>query len=330
MYKDINNVCIIGGKEDMQNALAISRPAANNVVVFNTINNDVFNSFIKYLDVAQKSVETYTKAIKSFSRYLQSNNINRPTRQDVLDYKAYLEPTHKPATINLYIIATRLFFEWTEQQGIYPNIAEHIKGKKINREPKKDALTLTQVKEILQNIDTSTQQGLRDYAIVTTAITCGLRTIELSRLTLNDIRQCGDNMVLDVLGKGRDEHEQVILPLATYKVILNYLATRDTKDGTQPVFVSMSNKNKGGQMTTRSISRIIKNTFVDTGYNTDHLTAHSCRHTAVTLALLNGNSVQEVQQMARHKNIATTMIYAHNLEKAQNTCTNNIANAIFD
>lgn len=316
----------------MQGTLAINTPAAQeNIVSFNTISVDVINSFINYLDVAQKSIETYTKAIKSFSRYLQENNINRPTRQDVLNYKAYLEPTHKPATINLYIIATRLFFEWTEQQGIYPNIAEHIKGKKISREPKKDALTLTQVKEILQQVDTSTQQGLRNYAILTVAITCGLRTIEISRLTLNDIRQSGDNIVLDVLGKGRDEKEAVILPLATYKVILNYLATRDdVKDGTQPLFVSMSNKNKGGQMTTRSISRIIKNAFIDTGYNTDHLTAHSCRHTAVTLALLNNEDIQQVQQMARHKNITTTLIYAHNLDKAKNTCTNTIANAIFN
>ena len=314
----------------MQNNVAIITPVNNNVIAFNQINGDVFNSFIKYLDVSQKSVETYTKAIKNFSNYLQANGINRPTREDILNYKAAIDQTHKPATVNLYIIATRLFFSWTEQQGIYPNVAEHIKGKKINREPKKDALTVAQVKEILQQIDTSTQQGLRDYALLTTAITCGLRTIELSRLQLNDIRQSGNNIIIEVLGKGRDEKEPVILPLATYKIILNYLATRDTKDGTKPLFESMSNKNKGEQMTTRSISRIIKEAFINAGYNTDHLTAHSCRHTAVTLALLNNEDIQQVQQMARHKNITTTLIYAHNIDKDKNTCTNTIANAIFE
>lgn len=312
----------------MQDALAINTHASQ-VIAINTITSDMFNSFIAYLDISQKSVETYAKAIKSFSRYIQAHNISRPTRQNILDYKAYLEQEHKPATINLYIIAVRLFFEWTDAEGLYPNVANHIKGKRVNREPKKDSLTVQQVKDILNNVDTSTMQGLRDYAIIVTAITCGLRTIELSRLTINDIRTSGDRLVLDVWGKGRDEAEAVNLPLQTYKAILQYLATRDNTDGTQPLFASISNKNNGGAMTTRSISRIIKNAFIDSGYNTERLTAHSCRHTAVTLALLNDESIQEVQQFARHKNIATTMIYAHNLDKAKNSCTNTIANAIF-
>lgn len=314
----------------MQKSLAVNTfDNTNNVIAINTINNDMFNSFINYLDVAQKSVETYKKALKQFSLYLQENNINRPTRQTILDYKTELEQTHKPATINLYIIAVRLFFEWAEDNNIYPNIANHIKGKKINREPKKDSLTAQQVKDVLNNINTSTAQGVRDYAIIATAITCGLRTIELARLTIGDIRTNGDRLVIYVQGKGRDEKETVNLPLATYKAILQYLATRDTSDTAQPLFASMSNKNNGEPMTTRSISRIIKNAFIDSGYNTERLTAHSCRHTAVTLALLNNESIQEVQQFARHKNITTTMIYAHNLDKAKNSCTNTIANAIF-
>jgi integrase len=45
------------------------------------------------------------------------------------------------------------------------------------------------------------------------------------------------------------------------------------------------------------------------------LTAHSLRHTAITLALVGGATVQQAQAMARHANINTTMIYAHNLER---------------
>jgi len=310
----------------MQETLAVS--SGNGLVIGNAITDDLFTSFIKYLDVTQKSIETYTKAIRHFSGYLTCNGISRPTRQNILDYREQLKASHKATTVNLYIIATRLFFQWTEQQGIYPNIAEHIKGVKVSREPKKDALTVEQITDILNGIDTATVQGLRDYAIIVTAITCGLRTIEIARLKIKDIRQSGNNLVLDVQGKGRDDTEPVKLPLKTYKAILNYLATREDADENQPLFASCSNKNNGEELTTRSVSRIIKNAFINSGYNTDHLTAHSCRHTAVTLALLNNEDIQAVKDFARHKNITTTLIYAHNLDMANNTCSNTIADAI--
>ena len=66
------------------------------------------------------------------------------------------------------------------------------------------------------------------------------------------------------------------------------------------------------------------------GYDSARLTAHSLRHTAVTLSLLAGKDITEVQQFARHKNIETTMIYNHALDKAKNTCSKAVESAIFD
>jgi site-specific recombinase XerD len=83
-------------------------------------------------------------------------------------------------------------------------------------------------------------------------------------------------------------------------------------------------------MTTRSLSRIVKNSFINTGLNSNKLTAHSLRHTAITLSLLGGASLQEAQAFAGHTNITTTQIYAHNIERANNKCEATIANAIFE
>jgi len=68
-------------------------------------------------------------------------------------------------------------------------------------------------------------------------------------------------------------------------------------------------------MTTRSISRIVKAALKGAGMDSDRLTAHSLRHTAVTLSLLAGASIQEAQSMVRHSNINTTLIYAHNIDR---------------
>jgi len=65
------------------------------------------------------------------------------------------------------------------------------------------------------------------------------------------------------------------------------------------------------------------------GFNSERLTAHSLRHTAGTLNLLHGGTIQETQQLLRHSNINTTMIYLHNLNRANNHSEARIAAAIF-
>ena len=82
-------------------------------------------------------------------------------------------------------------------------------------------------------------------------------------------------------------------------------------------------------MTTRSISRICKAAMLHAGYNSKRLTAHSLRHSAITLALMAGLPIQEVSQFARHSNISVTMIYSHDIERLKSKCEIAISNAIF-
>lgn len=289
----------------------------------------LFKNYIDYIDATPKTVETYSKALKQFYSYTERNQIKQPTRQDIINFREYLEQNHKASTVNTYIIAIRQFFKWTEQNGIYSNIADHVKGKKISREPKKDYLTPVQIKTILRSIDRTSLKGKRDYALITLMVTCGLRDIEVNRANIEDIRTQGINTVLFLQGKGRDDkNEYVIIPEQVELALREYLKERNATSK-QPLFTSMSNHANNERLTTRSISRIVKEAFVSCGYDSNRLTAHSLRHTAVTLALQSGNSLQEVQQFARHTNINTTMIYAHNLEKQSNKCSNAIATELF-
>ena len=222
-----------------------------------------------------------------------------------------------------------MFFAWTEQEGLYPNVAKHLKGAKVDREHKKDYLTSRQVREVLGAIDRSTEQGLRDYAMLFLMITGGLRTIEVTRANIEDLRNAGDNTVLYVQGKGREEKTEYIkISAPAEQAIRAYLKARGSAPETAPLFASTSNNNHGERMSTRSISGIVKTRLQQAGYDSSKLTAHSLRHTAVTLSLLAGRDITEVQQFARHKNIATTMIYNHALDRAKNGCSEAITSAI--
>ena len=302
----------------------------NNITV-QTFSPELFLHWIEYVDAMPKTIETYTKSIRRFARYVKENGINQPTRADIIAYRDELKATLKPATVKAYIIAVRLFFQWTHQEGLYPNIAEHIKGVKIDIQHKKDYLTSNQVKKLLGSIDRSTEKGKRDYAILVLMLTSGLHTIEVARANIEDMRALGDFTVLYIQGKGHDEkNEYVKIAEPVEDAIREYLTERKVFDTTSPLFASESNRNNGGRMTTRSISRIVKNALVNVGFNSDRLTAHSLRHTTATLNLLNGGTIEETRQLLRHTNINTTLIYSHALERAENNSEERVAKVIFN
>lgn len=294
------------------------------------ISRGLMDRFIAYLDVKPKTIETYSKALRQFGNYIADQGITRPQREDIVSFREYLKEDHAPATVQGYLIATRLFFRWTAQEGIYPNIADHVKGVKISKEHKKDYLTARQTKTIITGIDTDGLKGLRDLAIFTLMVTAGLRDIEVQRADIQDLTVAGGDVVLYVQGKGRDQKADFVKVCEEAETaIRDYLTARGTTSKSDPLFASVSNRNAGGRMTTRSISRIVKTRMQAAGYDDDRLTAHSLRHTAATLNLLNGGTVQETQQLLRHENINTTMIYSHNLDRAKNNSEKRVAKAIF-
>jgi integrase/recombinase XerC len=186
------------------------------------------------------------------------------------------------------------------------------------------------VGKLLGAIDHSTLKGMRDYAMLSLMVTTGLRTISIIRADIGDIRTAGDDTALYYQGKGHEEKaDYVKLAEPVEEAIRAYLRARGETDPKAPLFGSIANRNSGGRMTTRSISRVAKEHLIEVDLKSDRLTAHSLRHTAATLNLLNGGTVEETQQLLGHSNINTTLIYSHALERAKNNSEQRIAKAIF-
>nr|CRY94011.1 hypothetical protein [uncultured prokaryote] len=296
-----------------------------------TISTDLFSRWTSYIDASPKTIETYSRAIQRFLAYMMENGITNPKREDIVAYRDYLKLAHKPTTVQSYLAAVKLFFQWTEQEGIYPNVAERVKGAKIDAEHKKDYLTSKQVNKLLNSIDRSTLKGLRDYAMISLMVTTGLREISIVRADIGDIRVAANDIALYYQGKGHEEKaDYVKLAEPVEEAIRKYLHARRSTNPKDPLFSSIANRNSGERMTTRSVSRVAKDRLIAVGLESDRLTGHSLRHTAATLNLLNGGTVEETQQLLGHTNINTTLIYSHALERAKNNSEVRIAKAIFD
>lgn len=293
--------------------------------------DNYFEQFINFIDASPNTVRTYRTSLRQWFLYTKEHEIITPTANDVRQYRdQLLAKGLRPTTVQSYLMAVKQFFKWTEEAGFYKDIAKNVKGLKLGTEHKKDYLTSKQAATVLRNIDRTTLKGKRDYAMLALMLTMALRTIEVSRANIEDLRVSGDVTVLYVQGKGHLEKDAPVrMPEAVEEAIRAYLRARKEMKSNAPLFASTSNNNFDQRLSTRSVRGIVKRCFVEAGYNSPRLTAHSTRHTSATLNLLNGATLEETQQLLRHTNIQTTEIYAHHLNSLNNKSSDRISDAIF-
>ena len=297
---------------------------------YNSNFSTMLDKFVQYLDVSPSSVRSYIFGVKSFLQYLSDKGINNPNRDTVLMYKKELAQHKSASTIALYLSSLRRFFAWCASENLYSDITSGIKSPRIDSGHKKDAFSAQQLREIIGGINREGLKGKRDYAIFALTAATGLRTVEVVRADVGDIRTVQGQACLYVQGKGRTSKSDFVkLSGHVLEAIKAYLDARGEVSENEPLFASVSHRNSGRRMTTRSISRLCKSAMIHAGYNNSRFTAHSLRHSAITLALIAGVSIQEVSQFARHSNISVTMIYAHDVERLKSQCENTISNALF-
>ena len=249
---------------------------------------------------------------------------------DIVTFKKELMTKLSPGTVSTYLKGVKSFYRWAESDG-FPDVASKVKGAKLSRDFKKDTLTRDQAKRLLKEANGESEQEKRDYAILSLMLRTGLRDIEVARADVGDIKPHSGVMVLFVHGKGRSEKDDfVVLTDALLADINRYLDSRGPLSPTDPLFASTSNRNKGGRLTTRSVSGIVKNALRSIGLDSERYTAHSLRHTSVTYALMAGATLEETQKMARHADISTTMRYAHHVDRVRSAAENWVSSFLDD
>jgi len=277
---------------------------------------EMLSSFVSSMDVKKTSQRLYKRTLQRFLSWVKDTGYTLPeiTRAEVLEYKTFLlESGMSSLTVGSYITSVRKFYEWTEANRLYPNVAKGIKTPKRKQSFKRSNLKPEQAKALLEYF---TSKSKRDYAIVNLLLRCGMRTIELIRANIEDITFKGEQRVLMVHGKGRDEKDNfVVLTDKAYKPIADYLETRGRYNSAEPLFTSISNNSKGERLSTRTVSKIAKDGLKAIGLDDRSFTAHSLRFTTAVNILRAGGSLEMVQRTLRHTNPATTQIYTAALDE---------------
>ncbi|MBR5227292.1 MAG: tyrosine recombinase XerC [Clostridia bacterium] len=170
-----------------------------------------------------------------------------------------------------------------------------------NRLPK--YLKLDEALSLLHSIDGDFK--IRDTAIITLFLNCGLRLSELVNINLCDIK----NDTISIIGKGNKERS-IYLNQTCRDVINDYLKVRPVDDVKDKEALFLSKQRK--RISPRMVELLVKKYIISAGLDPRKYTPHKLRHTAATLMHKHGKvDILTLQQILGHESIATTQIYTH-------------------
>ncbi len=171
-----------------------------------------------------------------------------------------------------------------------------------------DTLSLDEINIMLDSIDVSTPEGVRNKAILETLYACGLRVTELVNLKISDIYFEID--FLKVTGKGNKER---FVPLGSsakkfIKIYQNDIRVHlSIKKGEEDLLFL---NRRGSRLSRVMIFNIIKQTASIANIRKS-ISPHTFRHSFATHLVEGGADLRAVQEMLGHESITTTEIYTH-------------------
>ncbi len=168
-------------------------------------------------------------------------------------------------------------------------------------------LSIDEIDDILSCIDVSTAEGTRNYAIIETLYSCGLRVSELTNMRFSDL--FFDQGFIRVRGKG-DKQRLVPISEVAIQKIKNYLPYRakiNIKRGSEDVlFLSV----RGTAISRITVFHYVRKYSEEAGIEKE-VSPHVLRHSFATHLLERGANIRVIQEMMGHEKISTTEIYTH-------------------
>lgn len=173
---------------------------------------------------------------------------------------------------------------------------------------------------LLNSIDTTSIIGLRDKCIISLALTTALRKSEMINIQLKDIKTYGEYDVIEVMRKG-NKKDFVKIQKEIKELIYLYLnrTSRTIENNSEEyLFIGHSvNKLNNIKLNHNTLNLVMDRVCKNAGIK-KKLKVHSTRHTAITLVIQAGATLEKVRDFACHSNISTTNRYLHSVDKLKN------------
>lgn len=281
-------------------------PAQHNI-------NDIKQQFDIYLRVekalAPNTALAYRQDIDKLTDYLGDTPVENATTEQIEQFLGDIRDLGiSPRSQARIISGIKAFYKFLTIEGItHENPTLLIEPPQQGRHLP-EVLSVRQIDDIINAIDTTTPEGIRNQAIIETIYSCGLRVSELVNLQLGDIQR--QEKYIRVQGKG---DKQRIVPISDQALLLidNYLTQVRANIIAKPEAANTIFLNRRGGRLTRQMVFIIIKRLCELAGITKNVSPHTLRHSFATHLLEGGANLRAIQQMLGHENISTTEIYVH-------------------
>ncbi|MCX7775459.1 MAG: tyrosine recombinase XerD [Spirochaetaceae bacterium] len=168
-----------------------------------------------------------------------------------------------------------------------------------------EVLPPDEVERVLDAIDITTPNGLRDRALFELIYSCGLRISEAATLTFE--RLYLEERLVRIVGKRKKERLVPFGETASWW-LRRYLAEARPllEKGNRSKYVFLNQEGKG--ISRKGIWKRFSDIRIKTGVQAK---VHTFRHSFATHLLAGGADLRTVQELLGHSDIATTQIYTH-------------------
>jgi integrase/recombinase XerC len=259
-------------------------------------------------NVSVHTIKAYKQDLDCFAEHVGSRKWQEIDHVTIRGFLSHLYDKGLGKTsVARSLAAVRSLYRWLAQEGIVEQnpaalVSTPKLPKKLPRVP-----TLEEMNSVLDGeMPEIASFPERDRLMLELLYSCGIRNSELVGIELDDIRLSAEAIL--IRGKGKKERyvpfgDAVKSALAAY-LPARQLVLSDLHKHTPALLINQ----RGGQLTTRSVGRIIKKIAVAKGLSPD-VHPHTLRHAFGTHMLEEGADLRAIQEMLGHERLSTTQRY---------------------
>lgn len=280
-----------------------------------SVSPQILRRYVQYLRLeksfSDNTLDAYCKDLQKLLNYYTDHGINfREVTLEQLDqFAGWLLDKHiAQRSIARILSGVRSFYRFLVLEDEMKNDpTELLESPKIGKHLPQ-VLSIQEIDAIIEAVDMTRPEGLRDRTIIEVLYSCGLRVSELCNLKFSDLFL--EEGYIHVLGKGNKDRlvpisSTAINRLRDWFVQRQKVVIRPGED--DYVFVSLT---RGKHLSRITVFVNIKQYALKAGI-TKEISPHTFRHSFATHLLQGGANLRAIQAMLGHESIATTEIYMH-------------------
>lgn len=281
------------------------------------LSNSYINGFKSFLklekSLSPNSIEAYIHDVDKLAQYADMKQLKQfplgITFSDLKEFIKWINELGLSANSQARIISgLKGFYKYLLLENlIVKNPTELLETPKLGRKLP-DTLSVDEVNAIIEALDLSLPEGMRNKAILETMYSSGLRVSEVVNLQISNLHfEIG---FIKVTGKGSKER---LVPIGSSAVKAIKLYRENVrihlpikKEYEDILFLNR----RGAKLTRNMIFIIIKDLAQKIGLH-KNISPHTMRHSFATHLIEGGADLRAVQEMLGHESITTTEIYTH-------------------